>query len=176
MKVVVSLAAVAAAVALAGCGGSLSSAPATTGGVAGVQTSTTTAGTVGAPRVMTRTVAGLGPILVNSRGMTLYMFVPDKDARVTCVDACAQVWPPLQVAAGSRATVSGTAKARLLGSDADPSGGRVVTYAGWPLYTYAGDTAPGMVKGQGFDANGGLWYVLSPAGAVIHTTPSSAGS
>ncbi len=170
------LAAVAATVALAGCGGLPSSAPAPTGGVAGVQTATTTAGTVDAPRVMTRTIAGLGPVLVNSKGMTLYMFVPDNDARVTCVGACAEVWPPLRVAAGSRATASGGAKAALLGSDADPSGGRVVTYAGRPLYTYVGDTAPGMVKGQGLDANGGLWYVLSPAGAVIHTKPSSAGS
>ncbi len=59
------------------------------------------------------------------------------------------------------------------GFGADPAGGRVVTYAGWPLYTYVGDTAPGTVKGQGLDANGGLWYVLSPAGNVIRTKASS---
>jgi Secreted repeat of unknown function len=59
----------------------------------------------------------------------------------------------------------------LLGSDPDPSGGRVVTYAHWPLYAYVADTQPGSDKGQALNLNGGFWYVLSPAGKVIRTKP-----
>jgi predicted lipoprotein with Yx(FWY)xxD motif len=65
----------------------------------------------------------------------------------------------------------GKAKASLLGSDADPAGGRVVTYNGWPLYTYVSDTAPGKASGQALNLNGGLWYVLAPSGKVIRTKP-----
>jgi hypothetical protein len=60
-------------------------------------------------------------------------------------------------------------KASTLGSDPDPTGGRVATYAGWPLYTYVADRAPGSVKGQALNLNGGLWYVLAPSGKVIRT-------
>jgi hypothetical protein len=69
----------------------------------------------------------------------------------------------------SGAHVNGSAgvKASLLGSDPDPSGGRVVTYAGWPLYTYVADGSPGSHTGQGINLNGGLWYVMSPSGSAI---------
>jgi predicted lipoprotein with Yx(FWY)xxD motif len=60
----------------------------------------------------------------------------------------------------------------MLGSDPDPAGGRVVTYDGWPLYTYVADTKPGDAIGQATYLNGGYWYVLSPSGAVIHSKPS----
>jgi len=121
--------------------------------------------------VQTRNIKGLGTVLVNSRGDTLYMFVPDKRKRVTCKGSCAAVWPPLKLKAGQKATAGGAARKSLLGSDKDPSGGRVVTYAGWPLYTYVGDGKPGQANGQGLDSTGGYWYVLSPAGKVIKKKP-----
>ncbi len=110
---------------------------------------------------------GLGSVLVNGQGMTLYMFVPDARKQVTCVGSCAAVWPPERLASGQRAVAAGSAKSALLGSDPDPEGGQVVTYAGWPLYTYAADTSPGSAGGQAVDLNGGLWYVLSSSGKVI---------
>jgi predicted lipoprotein with Yx(FWY)xxD motif len=117
--------------------------------------------------ISTRTVPKLGTILVDSKGRTLYMFVPDKRKKVTCVHACAAVWPPVKLPKGAKATAKGKAKASLLGSDPNPAGGRVVTYNHWPLYTYVADTAPGQAKGQALNLNGGLWYVLSPTGKVI---------
>jgi len=118
-------------------------------------------------RISTRTLPKLGTVLVNSTGRTLYMFVPDKRRKVTCVRTCAAVWPPVKLARGQKAGAFGRAKASLLGSDPDPAGGRVVTYAGWPLYTYVTDRSPGMAKGQALNLNGGLWYVLAPSGRVI---------
>ena len=64
--------------------------------------------------------------------------------------------------------VSGKVKRKLISSDRDPAGGRVITYKGWPLYTYVADTKPGMTTGQALNLNGGLWYVLSPSGKVLH--------
>ena len=120
-------------------------------------------------KISTRKLPKLGTVLVNAKGRTLYMFVPDKRKKVTCVRACAKIWPPVKLPKGAKAVAAGKAKASLLGSDRNPAGGRVVTYNKWPLYTYVTDTAPGQAKGQALNLNGGLWYVLSPAGKVIRT-------
>lgn len=128
---------------------------------------TTSSAMTPAVRISTRKLPRLGTVLVNSKGRTLYMFVPDKRKKVTCVGSCAAAWPPVKLPKGSKAVAAGKAKAMLLGSDKDPAGGRVVTYDKWPLYTYVSDTAPGQAKGQALNLNGGLWYVLSPAGKVI---------
>jgi predicted lipoprotein with Yx(FWY)xxD motif len=93
--------------------------------------------------ISTRTVPRLGTVLVDSKGRTLYMFVPDKRKRVTCVKTCAAVWPPVRLPTGAKPVAKAKAKASLLGSDRDPAGGRVVTYNRWPLYTYVADRAPG---------------------------------
>jgi predicted lipoprotein with Yx(FWY)xxD motif len=106
---------------------------------------------------------------VNSQGHALYIFAPDAHKSVTCVGACAQVWPPLKVTA-SKPTVSGQVKASLLASDPDSAGGRVVTYAGWPLYTYVGDAGAGTANGEAENLNGGVWYVISPSGQVIKSS------
>lgn len=121
--------------------------------------------------ISTRTLPKLGTVLVNSKGRTLYMFVPDKRTRVTCVRTCAAVWPPLKLPKGGKPVAKGRAKRSLLGSDPDPAGGRVVTYNRWPLYTYVGDRAARQAKGQALNLNGGLWYALAPSGKVIRKKP-----
>jgi predicted lipoprotein with Yx(FWY)xxD motif len=119
--------------------------------------------------ISTRKLPKLGTVLVNSKGRTLYMFVPDKRSKVTCVKSCAVIWPPVKLPKGAKAVAAGMAKRSLLRSDPNPAGGRVVTYNGWPLYTYITDTAAGQAKGQALNLNGGLWYVLAPSGRVIRT-------
>lgn len=162
---------------LAACGGPSPSSSATTPPANSTSTpstsSTSSPSPSGTVQVSTAAISGLGTVLVNGQGLTLYMFVPDNDSHVTCTGACAQVWPPLKIGAGQSAVASGQAKSTLIGSDPDPAGGRVVTYAGWPLYTYVADTSPGMATGQAINLNGGLWYVLSPSGQVIKTKPNS---
>lgn len=120
-------------------------------------------------RITTRKLPRLGTVLVNSKGLTLYMFVPDKRRRVTCVSTCAAVWPPVMLPKGAKPVAAGKARQKLLSSDRDPAGGRVVTYHGWPLYTYVVDRKPGQATGQATNLNGGLWYVLAPSGKVIRT-------
>jgi predicted lipoprotein with Yx(FWY)xxD motif len=123
--------------------------------------------------VSTHRVPGLGLVLANGKGLTLYMFVPDRRKRVTCVGTCARIWPPLKLAAKAKIVAKGGVKAKLLGSDRDPAGGRVVTYHGWPLYLYLGDRRPGVASGQALNLNGGLWYVLARSGALIKKKPAA---
>lgn len=120
-----------------------------------------------AATVQTKKVKKYGTILVNSKGRTLYMFVPDHQKKVTCKGNCAVIWPPLKVKKGQKPTAGGAAKQKLLGTDKNPGGGQVVTYNRWPLYTYVTDTRAGQTTGQGVNNSGGKWYVLSPSGKVI---------
>lgn len=124
------------------------------------------------PTVTTKKLKHLGTVLVNSRGLTLYMFVRDHRNKVTCKSqACVIVWPPLKLKKGQKPTAGGAARKKLLGTDKNPKGGLVVTYNRWPLYTYYLDKKPGQARGQRVNNSGGLWYVLSPAGKVIKTKP-----
>ena len=116
-----------------------------------------------------RTLPTVGAVLVDAEGRTLYTFAPDKHSKVTCVSSCATLWPPLKLASGDTAAGPPQLTASLLGSDPDPEGGRVITYAGWPLYTYAADAAAGQDSGQAIETNGGRWYVIAPSGKVVTT-------
>lgn len=126
--------------------------------------------------IKTRALPGLGKVLISSSGRTLYMFAPDKDRKVTCTSKeCVKVWPPVFLKAGAKVKASGGAEQSLLGSDKDPAGGRVVTYKGWPLYYFEGDTKNGTANGEAVDLTGGYWYVLSPSGAVIKSKTTTGG-
>jgi predicted lipoprotein with Yx(FWY)xxD motif len=134
-------------------------------------TSAPSAAPVKTVTISSRAVPGLGTILVNSAGHTLYVFAPDNASKVTCTGGCAAVWPPQFLPAGGRAVGTGGVKASLLGSAPDPSGGKVVTYAGWPLYLFAADTAAGSAAGQDVNLNGGFWWVITTSGTVVKTKP-----
>jgi predicted lipoprotein with Yx(FWY)xxD motif len=122
-------------------------------------------------KISAATVSGLGKVLVNSSGRTLYTFSPDQASKVTCVGSCAAIWPPVKLASGAKPLATGEVRQSLLGSDPDPEGGRVVTYKGWPLYTYVTDSAAGMATGQALNLNGGFWYVIAPSGEIIKKKP-----
>jgi predicted lipoprotein with Yx(FWY)xxD motif len=104
---------------------------------------------------------GLGTVLVDGKGMTLYMFEKDKDGKSSCDGACAAAWPPLTTS-GKAAPGSGV-KASLLGTTQRADGSTQVTYNNWPLYYFVKDAAPGDTAGQDVDAFGAEWYVLSAA-------------
>jgi predicted lipoprotein with Yx(FWY)xxD motif len=114
----------------------------------------------------------LGKILVNSKGRTLYLFQADSGTTSACADACAVAWPPLTSAAPK---VGKGAKASLASTATRSDGKPQVIYNGHPLYTYSGDKKAGNTNGQGVSAFGGLWYVLSPTGTEITSTPSTTG-
>jgi predicted lipoprotein with Yx(FWY)xxD motif len=115
-------------------------------------------------------------ILVTATGRTLYMFGQDLRTVSTCTDDaqyhCSKHWPPLLTTGAPVA--KGGVKQALLGTLKRSDGTLQVTYKGHALYTWkggygtAGDKKPGDVKGQLFISQ---WFVLSPSGAVIRTSP-----
>jgi predicted lipoprotein with Yx(FWY)xxD motif len=109
--------------------------------------------------------SGLGQIIVDGSGRTLYLFQADKGTTSSCSGACASAWPPVRATDGP--TAGPGLNPSLLGTTSRSDGNRQVTYNGHPLYTYAGDKNPGEANGQGVSAFGGGWFVLSPAGTQI---------
>jgi predicted lipoprotein with Yx(FWY)xxD motif len=109
-----------------------------------------------------------GNILATGAGDTLYDFVPDTPAHSACLnDGCVFQWPPL-IKDGAITAGPGVRRS-LIGTLHRPDGSTQISYGGHPLYTYNLDVAPGKVTGQAIDQDGGLWYVLTPAGAQITT-------
>jgi predicted lipoprotein with Yx(FWY)xxD motif len=104
----------------------------------------------------------LGTVVVNDKGFTVYRFDKDKKEPPTtnCDGDCAQAWPPVMVTDPAAVQVDGIDKA-LLGTVTRPDGSKQLTIGGWPGYTYAKDTKPGDVNGQGV---GGTWFAFTPDG------------
>ena len=128
-----------------------SSAPAAAGG------STVTAKTIGSQQV-----------LVDSKGMTLYWFAIDTPTTSKCSGSCATFWPPVTGPVTAGSGVTGT-----LGTITRSDGSKQATYDGHPLYTFAGDKAPGDNKGNGINESGGLWWEMTVSGS---TPPANAGA
>lgn len=108
---------------------------------------------------------GLGRIIVDARGHTLYLFEPDRRGHSACSGTCAVYWPPLLT--HGKPMAGGGAKQSLLGTIRRSNGARQVTYAGHPVYRYIGDAKRGQTRGQGLQEFGGGWDALTPAGKKI---------
>jgi predicted lipoprotein with Yx(FWY)xxD motif len=152
IMVVIGIAVVALAV--AACGGS-------SGGAYGGSTAAKPSGTGSVALASTK----LGKVLVDGKGRTLYLFEADKGNMSKCDGACASEWPPL-TSSGKPKAGAGVIAAKL-GTAKRADGTTGVTYAGHPLYTFAGDGAPGQTAGEGLTDYGAAWYALSPAGKTV---------
>jgi predicted lipoprotein with Yx(FWY)xxD motif len=108
----------------------------------------------------------LGQVLVDSTGLTVYLFLADGSAMSSCNSAsCVQYWPPVLTTGAPQAGAG--VNASLLGTITRADGTSQVTYAGHPLYRFISDKAAGDETGQGVNAFGAPWYVVSPSGAQI---------
>jgi predicted lipoprotein with Yx(FWY)xxD motif len=116
----------------------------------------------------------LGNVLVDARGRTLYLFEKDKRGRSACYGPCATYWPPLLSAAKPRAARG--VRASLLGLTRRTDGGRQVTYAGHPLYTFILDKRAGQTTGEGSMNFGAAWDAVAASGRAVEPASDSGSS
>jgi predicted lipoprotein with Yx(FWY)xxD motif len=154
--------AIAAAVVIAGCGSSNNGDKAATAAPAS-SAPATPAGAAGSSIDVGKT--GVGKVLVDSKGRTLYLFEADKRDKSNCSGACLSIWPAF-TASGKPVVKDGAAAAKV-GTIPAAGGKSQVTYNGHPLYYYVGDRNAGDTSGQGLDQFGAEWYVLNTAGSKI---------
>jgi predicted lipoprotein with Yx(FWY)xxD motif len=162
------LLAVVGAVVIAGCGGGSSSTSAeSTGSSSESTTASTSTSSGGSGTIAGAEVAGLGTVLVDSSGMTVYMFTPDEGTTSVCYGGCEAAWPP--VVASGKPTAGEGAMSSALGTTKRKDGTLQVTYEGHPLYTYADDKAPGEANGNEVE---GTWFALNETGGQVKGTAS----
>jgi predicted lipoprotein with Yx(FWY)xxD motif len=161
MTFAAALAAVLAVLVIAGCGGggSSSSSPESSGG------SGTGGGTID-----TAEIGGLGTVLVDAEGMTVYDFTVDNGTRSECYGGCEAAWPP--VTTTGKPTAGEGAMASALGTTKRKDGTLQVTYNGHPLYTFTGDEGPGEANGNEAE---GTWFVLDGKGVAVKGQPTGGG-
>jgi len=165
-KIVTAAGLAALAIALSACGSSASSSSTTGATSAPASTPASTAagaaassGSSSGTAVDSTTISGTA-VLTNSKGFTLYWYAPDTSTTSKCTGSCATYWPPVTGPVTAGSGVTGT-----LGTITRADGTVQATYDGHPLYTYAGDSAPGQAKGNGLNVSGGLWYEMTVSGA-----------
>lgn len=166
----------AAALLVAACSSSSSSTGAT-GSTSGPATSSPAAGSGSSPAsgsgggsgasVEATTING-AQVLTNSKGFTLYWFVPDTSTASKCYGSCATYWPPVKGPVTAMSGVTGT-----LSTITRTDGTKQATYNGHPLYTYIADTAPGQAKGNGINASGGVWHEVTVSGGAAPASSAS---
>jgi predicted lipoprotein with Yx(FWY)xxD motif len=155
------LAATAAAGLLTACGGASAGA----GGSAG-----TTQAPAGGLVVSTRTLTGIGTVLVNGSGQTLYS--PQQEARgvIKCTGGCLTFWFPVTVPKGAAPRAASGITGSLGTIKRTDDGLRQLTYNGKPLYTFRLDQAPGQAHGNNFtDEFGGQtfnWHAVAASGST----------
>lgn len=95
---------------------------------------------------------GLGTVLTDGSGLTLYTFDKDAAGVSNCYDDCAVKWPPLEASKSARPQDG-------FGIIIRADGSRQWTHMGMPLYTWFKDKAPGDTTGDGVK---GVWHVAKP--------------
>ena len=147
---------------LAACSSDTTTSPATpTSAAPSVSAPAASAPAAQSATVMTAS-SDLGTILVDGKGMTLYLFTKDTQGsgKSTCEGECLAAWPPL---IGEPQAGDGANQA-LLGSITRSDGTTQASYNGWPLYYWVKDSAPGDTTGQGVNK---VWWVLDANGDAI---------
>jgi predicted lipoprotein with Yx(FWY)xxD motif len=103
-----------------------------------------------------------GNLLVDAKGMTLYIFDKDAAGKSNCNGGCAAAWPPAAVAASiERASGDFTVVTR-------DDGALQWAYKGRPLYRFAGDARAGDLNG---DNQGNVWHVIR-TGRTAQNSPA----
>ena len=170
------------ALVLAACGSSTS--PSSASGTKSASAMSTKSSSMGGSSTMSssgttalkKIKTAIGPVLADSKGLTLYWYAKDTKMTSACTGSCATAWPPLL---GKPAAAMGVRLVGKFGTIKRANGMLQATYKGHPLYSYAADSAPGQTKGNGL---GGIWHVLhvNSIGAVapgaMMSSPTPSGS
>jgi predicted lipoprotein with Yx(FWY)xxD motif len=111
---------------------------------------------------MAQSVAENDGRITDASGRSLYTFDKDSSGKSNCVGACATSWPPFLAQAGAQAAGDYSLVAREDGS-------MQWALKSKPLYYFAGDAAPGDVRGDG---QGGVWHAVRTLRAKAAGTPA----
>ena len=135
----------------------------------GTVASTAMAATV--PQLQSVTVKPYSGILATAKKVSLYLLTVEKGGKLHCTGMCVTYWPPLLVPTATKSIpVSKSVKGKI-GFVKRTSKLKQVTFNGYPVYRYSGDSGPNQVNGEGTPADGGTWYLVNATTTSVSSTP-----
>ena len=129
------------------------------------------------PVVVARKLPGIGAVLVNRSGKTIYSPRQEAHGKILCTVSCLGFWFPVAVRPGTRLRAPRGVNGVLGTIHRTDDGVTQLAFDGRPLYTFRLDQRPGQIHGNNFsDAFGGTsftWQAVSASGAASKSTQSA---
>ncbi|MDR3034463.1 MAG: hypothetical protein LBV78_15340, partial [Kitasatospora sp.] len=127
--------------------------------------------------VSVRKLPGVGSVLVNRAGVTVYSPQQEANGKIECTGGCLSFWIPVKASGAALHGSSGVTG--TLGTIHRPDDGVTqLTVDGRPLYTFRLDHGPGQTHGNNFTDNFGgtsfTWHAITASGAMVQ--PGGSGS
>jgi predicted lipoprotein with Yx(FWY)xxD motif len=124
-----------------------------------------------------RKLPGVGAVLVNRSGMTVYSPQQEAHGKILCTGSCLGFWFPVAVTAGTKPRAGSGLTGTLGTIHRSDDGLTQLTYNGRPLYTFRLDQGPGQLHGNNFSDHFGstsfTWHVVAANGAAPASSQSA---
>jgi predicted lipoprotein with Yx(FWY)xxD motif len=124
--------------------------------------------------ISVRSLPGVGTVLVDASGQTLYSPQQEAHGKILCTASCLSFWFPVQATRGAALRAPSGVTGKLGTIHRADNGMTQLTINGRPLYTFRLDRAPGQAHGNDYtDHFGGVsltWHALTTSG-----TPAAPG-
>jgi predicted lipoprotein with Yx(FWY)xxD motif len=116
------------------------------------------------------TVTPYTGILASAKHHAFYLLSNERGAKIHCTTHCLGIWPPLLVKTSVTSVSMGVGVGGKIGFVKRSSTTKQVTFNGYPIYFFTGDSGPNQVNGQGIVSDGGTWYLVRASAKSPATT------
>ena len=138
-----------------------------------VNATTTSAGSTGVTPKALLILTNASPytgVLANSSSRSLYVLSVESAGVLSCTAGCLSAWFPVLVPNSVTSIIRGAGVNGTVGFVARANSMSQVTFNGFPVYTYVGDSGPLQANGEGVSADGGTWYLVNASSTTTGTT------
>jgi len=129
------------------------------------------------PVVIARRLAGIGTVLVDRSGKTIYSPRQEAQGKILCTGTCLGFWFPVTVSPGTPLRAPQGVNGVLATIHRRDDGVTQLTFNGRPLYTFRLDQGPGQVHGNNFsDSFAGAsftWQVVAASGRASNSAQTA---
>ena len=102
-------------------------------------------------------------VLESANHHTYYVLSAEKGGKIHCKTTCEKLWFPFLVKNSVTKVSVGAGVDAKIGFIKRTATMKQVTFNGYPIYKFSGDSGPNQVNGQGIAADGGTWYLVHAA-------------